>query len=52
MANPAYGVSIRPDISIHALRVEGDMPQHIKRSLAGMISIHALRVEGDIYSIP
>jgi len=23
-------------------------PQHIKRSLAGMISIHALRVEGDI----
>ncbi len=33
-------------ISIHALRVEGDMDIR-KFSATGIISIHALRVEGD-----
>ena len=35
-------------ISIHALRVEGDIPVHILRDHVE-ISIHALRVEGDFY---
>ena len=34
-------------ISIHALRVEGDLVEHCSIYLL-MISIHALRVEGDI----
>ena len=33
-------------ISIHALRVEGDLPLRI-RYIRQYISIHALRVEGD-----
>ena len=33
-------------ISIHALRVEGDVPQQ-NASRKSKISIHALRVEGD-----
>ena len=43
----------RPDwfhdsgISIHALRVEGDMPDAFNL-LKSTISIHALRVEGDL----
>ena len=35
------------DISIHALRVEGDW-QRTDRPQAPGISIHALRVEGDL----
>ena len=35
------------DISIHALREEGDLP-HSLGGMAGHISIHALREEGDI----
>ena len=35
------------DISIHALRVEGDAGGEFPTLLAG-ISIHALRVEGDM----
>ena len=34
-------------ISIHALRVEGDLPAVYDQSLSYYISIHALRVEGD-----
>ena len=34
------------DISIHALRVEGDIVGTFDEA-DGMISIHALRVEGD-----
>ncbi len=34
------------NISIHALRVEGDIPKANKANGNG-ISIHALRVEGD-----
>ena len=36
-----------PDISIHALRVEGDQAGPGQRHIARAISIHALRVEGD-----
>ena len=40
-------------ISIHALRVEGDTSSVINRSFFCKISIHALRVEGDQFpSIP
>ena len=35
-------------ISIHALRVEGDIGRFTAMSAAVKISIHALRVEGDI----
>ena len=35
------------DISIHALRVEGDVDTRLQLRERGMISIHALRVEGD-----
>ena len=35
------------NISIHALRVEGDIPKANKANGNG-ISIHALRVEGDL----
>ena len=35
------------DISIHALRVEGDASQQVNPPRWGHISIHALRVEGD-----
>ena len=34
-------------ISIHALRVEGDVPDLYIMQRGGWISIHALRVEGD-----
>ena len=34
-------------ISIHALRVEGDIKPQVKEMLIDLISIHALRVEGD-----
>ena len=37
-------------ISIHALRVEGDLPQS-PRSSTRSISIHALRVEGDVDAV-
>ena len=35
-------------ISIHALRVEGDLLESKQRMKAVDISIHALRVEGDL----
>ena len=35
------------DISIHALREEGDLPDHRPAFMCTMISIHALREEGD-----
>ncbi len=35
-------------ISIHALRVEGDLLRSLPQSTRMAISIHALRVEGDI----
>ena len=38
-------------ISIHALRVEGDVPLCSERSMP-FISIHALRVEGDGDRLP
>ena len=34
-------------ISIHALRVEGDVPVRFLKLVDIPISIHALRVEGD-----
>ena len=37
------------EISIHALRVEGDNKDLIRAKLEQIISIHALRVEGDLY---
>ena len=37
----------RPPISIHALRVEGDVGREGGNQLQRQISIHALRVEGD-----
>ena len=40
-------LSLRPCISIHALRVEGDRFGHHRGAFRGDISIHALRVEGD-----
>ena len=36
-------------ISIHALRVEGDMVIEAVNAGLAQISIHALRVEGDMY---
>ena len=44
-----FEVSIHPYadfISIHALRVEGDI-KLVRKALDVIISIHALRVEGD-----
>ena len=40
------------DISIHALRGEGDTAQFISKISSGLISIHALRGEGDATTIP
>ena len=37
-------------ISIHALRVEGDMMKNEQKKEQSFISIHALRVEGDDFS--
>ena len=37
-------------ISIHALRVEGDVSDDFKDNSKEYISIHALRVEGDVFS--
>ena len=34
-------------ISIHALRVEGDLVHETQLDVTDLISIHALRVEGD-----
>ncbi len=34
-------------ISIHTLRVEGDLRPHVIKASSGRISIHTLRVEGD-----
>ena len=36
-------------ISIHALRVEGDLPHKNAEVIKLVISIHALRVEGDVH---
>ena len=41
-----------PDISIHALREEGDLGFGTERLLRLKISIHALREEGDLGSTP
>ena len=41
------GQLIAEIISIHALRVEGDLCRAFVFRYAGVISIHALRVEGD-----
>ena len=38
------------NISIHALRVEGDLVYRLKYTRYCLISIHALRVEGDVAS--
>ena len=38
----------RAEISIHALRVEGDNKDIVDANNAQLISIHALRVEGDL----
>ena len=43
-----YNNNLRIIISIHALRVEGDIERFYRRFLAHSISIHALRVEGDV----
>ena len=47
---PVPGGNVPPiiSISIHALRVEGDVDTRLQLRERGMISIHALRVEGDI----
>ena len=42
-------LSLRVDISIHALRVEGDK-REVKIDVGLTISIHALRVEGDYWN--
>ena len=39
------------DISIHALREEGDVERPLQRLAPGVISIHALREEGDFKQI-
>ena len=44
--------SISSRISIHALRVEGDLAAFLNKMLEELISIHALRVEGDPDSPP
>ena len=44
---PSELVEMLVKISIHALRVEGDVRSH-RASISNRISIHALRVEGDI----
>ena len=40
-------INLTPLISIHALRVEGDISRSRSSCTASEISIHALRVEGD-----
>ena len=40
-------ISLFTPISIHALRVEGDLVRSLRASIGNRISIHALRVEGD-----
>ena len=40
-----------PFISIHALRVEGDLAAFLNKMLEELISIHALRVEGDVLCV-
>ena len=42
-----YSTVFRQNISIHALRVEGDRYNADRMGLTTDISIHALRVEGD-----
>ena len=46
MEHNYYGIW---DISIHALREEGDCVRHNHSYQQGLISIHALREEGDRY---
>ena len=46
----SYGVLCSQEISIHALREEGDL-QKQPLHLCGSISIHALREEGDPVSL-
>ena len=41
-------MGLTTDISIHALRVEGDGVKLVKENYNIYISIHALRVEGDL----
>ena len=48
---PALSYSLICTISIHALRVEGDLVPALSYSLICTISIHALRVEGDSASL-
>ena len=45
-----YSTVFRQNISIHALRVEGDRYNADRMGLTTDISIHALRVEGDNHS--
>ena len=40
-------LGVAPPISIHALRVEGDLFAILRHIKSAEISIHALRVEGD-----
>ena len=46
----SIGLSV--DISIHALREEGDVPYPFGFRIISPISIHALREEGDIMTFP
>ena len=46
--SPARGSAGKPDISIHALREEGDFKPHKHTPKIIYISIHALREEGDL----
>ena len=45
--NPARTWTLVTDISIHSLRMEGDMTRTLRTSLEKDISIHSLRMEGD-----
>ena len=40
-----------PQVSIHALRVEGDGFFNLRLAVALKVSIHALRVEGDTFEV-
>ena len=42
---------VKDEISIHALRVEGDKRAEAQGSAKADISIHALRVEGDHFGL-
>ena len=49
---PFVGVGVGRDISIHALRGEGDDIRSLNMSCFEVISIHALRGEGDLLTPP